>query len=203
MNKNTTTISFRCPQDTLEAIDAIGQLHYPNDRNSRTNSGCDRSKTLFYIIQSGIAALTGNEVQLPQPRHKPWGTNTKVVDFNKSTTNRDLSTEFIRNSSVVVDFDFPKASGIYLVRMLNNNEWVNLYLGISKNLQERWVNHHRQNEINFLISCGIEIQIKVLVESEIMQFTEPLDIWERKLIHHLKPKWNDNFIHDLPQIKEA
>ncbi|MBD2667270.1 hypothetical protein [Richelia sinica] len=63
-SKTTTTLSFRCPHDMLEAIDSIGRQHYPTDKNSKTNSGCDRSKTLFHIIQAGIAALTDGDIQI-------------------------------------------------------------------------------------------------------------------------------------------
>ena len=63
-SKTSTTLSFRCPQDMLDAIDAIGREHYPSDKNSKTNSGCDRSKTLFHIIQAGIAAITDGNIQI-------------------------------------------------------------------------------------------------------------------------------------------
>ena len=62
--KTSTTLSFRCPQDMLDAIDSIGREHYPTDKNSKTNSGCDRSKTLFHIIQAGIAAITDGNIQI-------------------------------------------------------------------------------------------------------------------------------------------
>ena len=62
MSKTTTTISFRCPPDILEQIDAIGRESFPKLDNSKTNSGCDRSKAIFAIIQAGIAALTDGEV---------------------------------------------------------------------------------------------------------------------------------------------
>jgi hypothetical protein len=75
MSKTTTTLSFRCPQDMLDAIDSIGKEHYPTDKNSKTNSGCDRSKTLFHIIQAGIAALTDSEVKI-EVRQSKTDSNT-------------------------------------------------------------------------------------------------------------------------------
>ncbi len=75
MSKTTTTLSFRCPQDMLDAIDSIGREHYPTDKNSKTNSGCDRSKTLFHIIQAGIATLTDSEVKI-EVRQSKTDSNT-------------------------------------------------------------------------------------------------------------------------------
>ena len=63
-SKTSTTLSFRCPHDMLEVIDSIGRQNYPTEKNSKTNSGCDRSKTLFHIIQAGIAAITDGSIQI-------------------------------------------------------------------------------------------------------------------------------------------
>jgi hypothetical protein len=67
-SKTSTTLSFRCPHDMLEAIDSIGREHYPTEKNSKTNSGCDRSKALFHIIQAGIAAIADGNIQI-EVRH--------------------------------------------------------------------------------------------------------------------------------------
>ena len=79
MSKTTTTISFRCPPDILEQIDAIGREHFPKLDNSKTNSGCDRSKAIFAIIQAGIAALTDGEVQVIQSK---TGKENSKTDIN-------------------------------------------------------------------------------------------------------------------------
>lgn len=57
----TTTLSFRCPPATLDAIDQIGREYFPSDKAS----GCDRTKALFLIIQTGISALSNGEISLP------------------------------------------------------------------------------------------------------------------------------------------
>jgi hypothetical protein len=57
----TTTLSFRCPPATLDAIDQIGREYFPSDKSS----GCDRTKALFLIIQAGISALSNGEINLP------------------------------------------------------------------------------------------------------------------------------------------
>jgi hypothetical protein len=57
----TTTLSFRCPPATLDAIDRIGREYFPSDKAS----GCDRTKALFLIIQTGISALSNGEINLP------------------------------------------------------------------------------------------------------------------------------------------
>ena len=76
-SKTTTTLSFRCPADILEAIDSIGRQHYPTDKNSKTNSGCDRSTALFHIIQAGIAALTDGNLKI-EVRQSKTDSNTGV-----------------------------------------------------------------------------------------------------------------------------
>jgi hypothetical protein len=77
-SKTSTTLSFRCPQDMLEAIDSIGREHYPTDKNSKTNSGCDRSKTLFHIIQAGIAALTDGDIQIEVRQQSKTDSKTAI-----------------------------------------------------------------------------------------------------------------------------
>lgn len=77
-SKTTTTISFRCPSDILEAIDAIGRKHYPKDKNSKTGSECDRTKTLFHIIQAGIAALTDGDIQIAVRQPSKTDSNTGI-----------------------------------------------------------------------------------------------------------------------------
>lgn len=78
-SKTSTTLSFRCPQDMLEAIDSIGREHYPTDKNSKTNSGCDRSKTLFHIIQAGIAAITDGNIQIEVRQQSKTDSKTAIV----------------------------------------------------------------------------------------------------------------------------
>lgn len=107
-----------------------------------------------------------------------------------------LLCQFLANS-VSVDSTFPSSPGIYLVRMLNNGEWENLYIGMSQDLKRRWKNHHRQKEIDFLRSCKITIEIRVLTETEFLQFKEPLEALEKKLIQELKPLWNYQNTYDV------
>jgi hypothetical protein len=76
----TTTLSFRCPPAILDAIDKIGREYFPSDKSS----GCDRSKALFLIIQTGINALTDGAVDLPgnkAVRHPGRLTNDDILNI--------------------------------------------------------------------------------------------------------------------------
>ena len=57
-------LTFRCPDEVLEAIDNLGKERYPV---ANTKHGCDRSKTLIDIMRAGIQALSNGPVVLPAP----------------------------------------------------------------------------------------------------------------------------------------
>jgi len=59
----STSLTFRCPDEVLEAIDNLGKERYP----ANTKHGCDRSKTLIDIMRAGIEALSNGSVVLPAP----------------------------------------------------------------------------------------------------------------------------------------
>jgi len=59
----STSLTFRCPDEVLEAIDNLGKERYPAD----TRHGCDRSKTLLDIMRAGIEALNDGSIVLPAP----------------------------------------------------------------------------------------------------------------------------------------
>ena len=60
----STSLTFRCPDEVLEAIDNLGKERYPA---ANTKHGCDRSKTLIDIMRAGIEALSDGSVVLPAP----------------------------------------------------------------------------------------------------------------------------------------
>ena len=60
----STSLTFRCPDEVLEAIDNLGKERYPV---ANTKHGCDRSKTLIDIMRAGIEALNDGSVVLPAP----------------------------------------------------------------------------------------------------------------------------------------
>ncbi|MEG4281078.1 hypothetical protein QUA62_26985 [Microcoleus sp. MON1_C1] len=60
----STSLTFRCPDEMLEAIDNLGKERYPA---ANTKHGCDRSKTLIDIMRAGIEALSDGSVVLPAP----------------------------------------------------------------------------------------------------------------------------------------
>lgn len=60
----STSLTFRCPDEVLEAIDNLGKERYPA---ANTKHGCDRSKTLIDIMRAGIEALNDGSIVLPAP----------------------------------------------------------------------------------------------------------------------------------------
>jgi hypothetical protein len=60
----STSLTFRCPDEVLEAIDSLGKERYPA---ANTKHGCDRSKTLIDIMRAGIQALSDGSIVLPVP----------------------------------------------------------------------------------------------------------------------------------------
>ena len=60
----STSLTFRCPDEVLAAIDKLGKERYPA---TNTKHGCDRSKTLIDIMRAGIEALSDGSVVLPAP----------------------------------------------------------------------------------------------------------------------------------------
>ena len=75
----STSLTFRCPDEVLEAIDNLGKERYP----ANTKHGCDRSKTLMDIVRAGIEALSNGSVVLPTPafvRQQPDGVRQELSD---------------------------------------------------------------------------------------------------------------------------
>jgi hypothetical protein len=60
----STSLTFRCPDEVLDAIDNLGKERYPA---ANTKHGCDRSKTLIDIMRAGIEALNDGSIVLPAP----------------------------------------------------------------------------------------------------------------------------------------
>ncbi|MEG4031893.1 MULTISPECIES: hypothetical protein [unclassified Microcoleus] len=60
----STSLTFRCPDEVLEAIDNLGKERYPA---ANPKHGYDRSKTLLDIMRAGIEALNDGSIVLPAP----------------------------------------------------------------------------------------------------------------------------------------
>jgi hypothetical protein len=76
----STSLTFRCPDEVLEAIDNLGKERYPA---ANTKHGCDRSKTLIDIMRAGIEALNDGSVVLPPPefvRQQPFDVRQNLSD---------------------------------------------------------------------------------------------------------------------------
>lgn len=76
----STSLTFRCPDEVLEAIDNLGKERYPA---TNTKHGCDRSKTLLDIMRAGLAALSDGSVVLPSPaevRQQPSDVRQELSD---------------------------------------------------------------------------------------------------------------------------
>ncbi|MEG4944920.1 hypothetical protein [Microcoleus sp. F4-D5] len=77
----STSLTFRCPDEVLEAIDNLGKERYPGATN--TTHGYDRSKTLIDIMRAGLAALSDGSVVLPSPaevRQQPSDVRQELLD---------------------------------------------------------------------------------------------------------------------------
>ena len=76
----STSLTFRCPDEVLDAIDELGKERYPA---ANTKHGCDRSKTLIDIMRAGLAALSDGSVVLPSPafvRQQPSDVRQELSD---------------------------------------------------------------------------------------------------------------------------
>ena len=76
----STSLTFRCPDEVLAAIDNLGKERYPA---ANTKHGCDRSKTLIDIMRAGIKALSDGSVVLPAPvevRQQPSDVRQELSD---------------------------------------------------------------------------------------------------------------------------
>jgi hypothetical protein len=76
----STSLTFRCPDEVLEAIDNLGKERYPSAQNDH---GCDRSKALMDIMRAGIAALNDGSIILPAPaeaRQQPFDVRQELLD---------------------------------------------------------------------------------------------------------------------------
>lgn len=77
----STSLTFRCPDEVLAAIDELGKERYPA---ANTKHGCDRSKTLIDIMRAGIEALSDGSVVLPAPaeaRQQPSEVRQELSDI--------------------------------------------------------------------------------------------------------------------------
>ena len=76
----STSLTFRCHDEVLEAIDNLGKERYPA---ANTKHGCDRSKTLIDIMRAGIEALSDGSVVFPAPtevRQQPSEVRQRLSD---------------------------------------------------------------------------------------------------------------------------
>lgn len=80
----STSLTFRCPDEVLEAIDNLGKERYPV-ANTNIAHGYDRSKALMDIVRAGIAALSEGSIVLPAPaateaRQQPSDVRQELLD---------------------------------------------------------------------------------------------------------------------------
>lgn len=118
--------------------------------------------------------------------------NLKSTSPSKCTSfSEEYVNDFFVTSKIVASTnDFPSLPGVYMIRYFIDKKWEILYIGISKNLQNRWINHHRQKEIDFMLCLGIKIEYRYLCESIFMKFAKPIEVIERELIAHFNPILN-------------
>jgi hypothetical protein len=76
----STSLTFRCPDEVLAAIDNLGKERYPA-ADTKHGHGYDRSKTLIDIVRAGIEALSDGSVVLPpEVRQQPSDVRHNLSD---------------------------------------------------------------------------------------------------------------------------
>jgi hypothetical protein len=175
--------------------------------NSHLISCLSLAKKVNEVDQSQNA--TKSLVEYHLCRKKPnkeivslYGHLGKVTSIRKIKANNDkikcLDSEFLLSSEVVHSpSEFPSLPGIYFIRYFNCGQWQPLYIGKSINLRSRWKCHHRENEVNFLLSLGIGVEFRYIAETPFLKFSESLESIESKLIEQINPALNRKAILSL------
>ena len=91
----STSLTFRCPDEVLEAIDKLGKERYPA---ANTKHGCDRSKALMDIVRAGLAALSDGSVVLPAPAEVRQQSSEVRQEWSDSLLDRRI-TEIIERQT--------------------------------------------------------------------------------------------------------
>lgn len=116
--------------------------------------------------------------------------NNEEVQCNPAPLSQ-FCLSFLRSSRKVKSFNqFPSSEGVYLIRYLNNEEWIPLYVGRSKDLYQRWKQHHRKPEIELLQTMGIKLEFSYLVEDPMTKLNITIEELEERLIKEFNPKLN-------------
>lgn len=98
-------------------------------------------------------------------------------------------------------FNIPNTQALYSFWLYRDVTWVNpnfcvdhmalLYVGMTSNLKQRLKQHHRMDEILFLLDCGFSVDFLYLSENDMMKF-KYLQKTERDFIENFYPIMNGN-----------
>lgn len=86
---------------------------------------------------------------------------------------------------------FPSKKGIYIIIGYFEEKQLVLYVGQSKNIRSRWLQHHKHIEIETLKRVGFSIEWRYIVENNMMTFSDTLERLESQLIAKLQPCLNN------------
>lgn len=135
--------------------------------------------------------------------------NNSIEKDNSIEKNNNVFIDaFFTHANLLASFDdFPSTPGIYLIAGIIPSvpksdypeAYLYLYIGRSNNLKQRWLNHHRQQQLNFLKhTLNIELEIYVLCFNDLFDLKQDqLSEIESKAIYHFQPRLNNTPIPDF------
>jgi hypothetical protein len=110
----------------------------------------------------------------------------KITVFLEQHGIFNVSVREINKNNIRASFNLEKR-GIYMLLSINVDV-IPVYIGKSKNIKQRWITHHRYNEIQLLAKIN-QLFAVFIVEDEFLTFND-LEQSEAKLIQLLNPILN-------------
>jgi len=110
----------------------------------------------------------------------------KITVFLEQHGIFNVSVREINKNNIRASFNLEKR-GIYMLFSINVDV-IPVYIGKSKNIKQRWITHHRYNEIQLLAKIN-QLFAVFIVEDEFLTFND-LEQSEAKLIQLLNPILN-------------
>jgi hypothetical protein len=134
-------------------------------------------------------------------------TANSILDFAIDKTIVDSFVHYLKTAQRVSadeafdGFNIPNTQSLYSFWLYRDATWIGtdgnlvvdhtvlLYVGMTSNLSQRLKQHHRMDEIKFLLDCGFEVDLVYLSETEMMKF-RMLHKTERDFIQNFYPIMN-------------
>lgn len=105
--------------------------------------------------------------------------------------------------SAMDGFNLPSRPALYSFWLYRDASWIGtdgslvvdhtalLYVGMTSDLERRMKQHHRMDEISFLLDCGFSVDFLYLAENDMVKF-KSLQKAERDFIENFYPIMNGN-----------